>query len=147
MPCVWILCSSASVRINTTESRTQRKAGINPNPRSEKLINMLRAVILLVVIWNTKAYNNLVNVFESCDHVTCSCRLISWWRTNINTVSVFSVVDLEKNDGSAARPYYMSSSLRSILNKKNHRRTKERKRGGALRQKWGEKDRKSGNDE
>lgn len=54
---------------------------------------------------------------------------------NINSVLMFSVVDLEKNDGSASRPYYMSSSLRSILNNKNHGRTEERKRGGALRRK------------
>lgn len=33
--------------------------------------------------------------------------------------SLSSVVDLEKNNGSAARPYYMSGELRRILNKKN----------------------------
>ncbi|MCJ8750301.1 hypothetical protein PDJAM_G00261170 [Pangasius djambal] len=53
----------------------------------------------------------------------------------VDTLFLCFLVDLEKNDGSAARPYYMSSSLRSILNKKNHRRSEERKRGGALRKK------------
>ncbi|XP_060788663.1 choline transporter-like protein 5-B isoform X2 [Neoarius graeffei] len=53
----------------------------------------------------------------------------------VDTLFLCFLVDLEKNDGSVARPYYMSSSLRSILNKKNHRRTEERKRGGALRRK------------
>ena len=43
-----------------------------------------------------------------------------------------SVVDLEKNDGSAARPYFMSSTLRAILNKKNHKRAPERKKARAV---------------
>ncbi|XP_047011736.1 choline transporter-like protein 5-B isoform X3 [Ictalurus punctatus] len=53
----------------------------------------------------------------------------------VDTLFLCFLVDLEKNDGSASRPYYMSSSLRSILNNKNHGRTEERKRGGALRRK------------
>ncbi|KAM9474759.1 choline transporter-like protein 5-B [Clarias gariepinus] len=51
----------------------------------------------------------------------------------VDTMFLCFLVDLEKNDGSAARPYYMSSSLRSILNKKNRRRTQEKERGRALR--------------
>ncbi|XP_058246172.1 choline transporter-like protein 5-B isoform X3 [Hemibagrus wyckioides] len=53
----------------------------------------------------------------------------------VDTLFLCFLVDLEKNDGSAVRPYYMSSSLRSILNKKNHRRISERKKGGAQRTK------------
>uniref|UniRef100_A0A3B4DCB9 Choline transporter-like protein n=1 Tax=Pygocentrus nattereri TaxID=42514 RepID=A0A3B4DCB9_PYGNA len=40
----------------------------------------------------------------------------------VDTLFLCFLVDLEKNDGSAARPYFMSSTLRAILNKKNHRR-------------------------
>ncbi|KAL0186906.1 hypothetical protein M9458_018576, partial [Cirrhinus mrigala] len=43
-------------------------------------------------------------------------------------VLLFSVLDLEKNDGSVSRPYYMASSLRAILNKKNHKRPEEKKK-------------------
>lgn len=32
---------------------------------------------------------------------------------------VLAVEDLEKNDGSAEKPYYMSAELREILGKKN----------------------------
>ncbi|XP_031430332.1 choline transporter-like protein 5-B isoform X3 [Clupea harengus] len=37
----------------------------------------------------------------------------------VDTLFLCFLVDLERNNGSAARPYYMSSELRSILNKKN----------------------------
>lgn len=34
-------------------------------------------------------------------------------------LNFFSVEDLERNDGSAERPYLMPESLRKVLNKKN----------------------------
>lgn len=64
-------------------------------------------------------------------------KLLFWCKTRNNDWSALtllvllsSVSDLEKNDGSASRPYYMGSSLRAILNKKNHRRPEEKRRGG-----------------
>lgn len=33
--------------------------------------------------------------------------------------NIFPVEDLERNDGSAEKPYLMSEDLRKILNKKN----------------------------
>ncbi|KAI4885792.1 hypothetical protein NFI96_023157 [Prochilodus magdalenae] len=55
---------------------------------------------------------------------SASSQLAMEWR--------LAMVDLEKNDGSAARPYFMSSTLRAILNKKNHKRAPERKRARAV---------------
>uniref|UniRef100_A0A8B9KVF4 Choline transporter-like protein n=1 Tax=Astyanax mexicanus TaxID=7994 RepID=A0A8B9KVF4_ASTMX len=46
----------------------------------------------------------------------------------VDTLFLCFLADLEKNDGSAARPYYMSSTLRAILNKTNHRRAPETRR-------------------
>uniref|UniRef100_A0A671QYH8 Choline transporter-like protein n=1 Tax=Sinocyclocheilus anshuiensis TaxID=1608454 RepID=A0A671QYH8_9TELE len=46
-----------------------------------------------------------------------------------NTLFLCFLLDLEKNDGSVFRPYYMGSSLRAILNKKNHKRPEEKKKG------------------
>lgn len=46
----------------------------------------------------------------------------------VDTLFLCFLLDLEKNDGSATRPYYMSSSLRTILNKKNKRPEKKKKR-------------------
>lgn len=54
---------------------------------------------------------------------------INVWLALTLLVLLFSVLDLEKNNGSATRPYYMGSSLRAILNKKNHKRPKEKKKG------------------
>ncbi|KAI7798045.1 Choline transporter-like protein 5-B [Triplophysa rosa] len=48
----------------------------------------------------------------------------------VDTLFLCFLSDLEKNDGSASRPYYMGSSLRAILNKKNHRRPEEKQGGG-----------------
>ncbi len=39
----------------------------------------------------------------------------------------FTVEDLERNDGSAEKPYYMSSGLMSILGKKNKDSSKKSK--------------------
>ncbi|XP_050973367.1 choline transporter-like protein 5-B isoform X1 [Labeo rohita] len=46
----------------------------------------------------------------------------------VDTLFLCFLLDLEKNDGSASRPYYMASSLRAILNKKNHKRPEEKKK-------------------
>ncbi|KAI1883110.1 hypothetical protein AGOR_G00241860 [Albula goreensis] len=40
----------------------------------------------------------------------------------VDTLFLCFLLDLEKNNGSAARPYYMSSPLRTILNKRRKRR-------------------------
>ncbi|XP_035270201.1 choline transporter-like protein 5-B isoform X2 [Anguilla anguilla] len=40
----------------------------------------------------------------------------------VDTLFLCFLLDLEKNKGSASRPFYMSSSLRKILNKKNNRK-------------------------
>uniref|UniRef100_A0A8C1N6E6 Choline transporter-like protein n=1 Tax=Cyprinus carpio TaxID=7962 RepID=A0A8C1N6E6_CYPCA len=53
---------------------------------------------------------------------------MSDWLALTLLVLLFSVLDLEKNDGSATRPYYMASSLRAILNKKNKRPEEKKKR-------------------
>ncbi len=37
----------------------------------------------------------------------------------IGAVALLSVMDLERNDGSAEKPYYMSKELMRILGKKN----------------------------
>uniref|UniRef100_A0A8C1TZY7 Choline transporter-like protein n=1 Tax=Cyprinus carpio TaxID=7962 RepID=A0A8C1TZY7_CYPCA len=47
----------------------------------------------------------------------------------VDTLFLCFLLDLEKNDGSVSRPYYMASSLRAILNKKNHKRPDEKKKG------------------
>uniref|UniRef100_A0A671QYK1 Choline transporter-like protein n=1 Tax=Sinocyclocheilus anshuiensis TaxID=1608454 RepID=A0A671QYK1_9TELE len=47
----------------------------------------------------------------------------------VDTLFLCFLLDLEKNDGSVFRPYYMGSSLRAILNKKNHKRPEEKKKG------------------
>uniref|UniRef100_A0A673MQ79 Choline transporter-like protein n=1 Tax=Sinocyclocheilus rhinocerous TaxID=307959 RepID=A0A673MQ79_9TELE len=47
----------------------------------------------------------------------------------VDTLFLCFLLDLEKNDGSVSRPYYMGSSLRAILNKKNHKRPEEKKIG------------------
>uniref|UniRef100_A0A6Q2Y9U8 Choline transporter-like protein n=1 Tax=Esox lucius TaxID=8010 RepID=A0A6Q2Y9U8_ESOLU len=44
----------------------------------------------------------------------------------VDTLFLCFLVDLEVNNGSAARPFYMSSSLRHILNKKNQKRRKDK---------------------
>uniref|UniRef100_A0A673KHZ2 Choline transporter-like protein n=1 Tax=Sinocyclocheilus rhinocerous TaxID=307959 RepID=A0A673KHZ2_9TELE len=46
----------------------------------------------------------------------------------VDTLFLCFLLDLEKNDGSATRPYYMGSSLRAILNKKNKRPEEKKKR-------------------
>uniref|UniRef100_A0A8C2A0L7 Choline transporter-like protein n=1 Tax=Cyprinus carpio TaxID=7962 RepID=A0A8C2A0L7_CYPCA len=46
----------------------------------------------------------------------------------VDTLFLCFLLDLEKNDGSATRPYYMASSLRAILNKKNKRPEEKKKR-------------------
>jgi len=46
------------------------------------------------------------------------------------TNSFFPVEDLERNDGSAEKPYYMSESLQKLLNKQN-RGSKENVDAGA----------------
>lgn len=38
---------------------------------------------------------------------------------NAILLNLFPVEDLERNDGSAERPYLMPESLRKVLNKKN----------------------------
>uniref|UniRef100_A0A4W5QUV1 Choline transporter-like protein n=1 Tax=Hucho hucho TaxID=62062 RepID=A0A4W5QUV1_9TELE len=43
----------------------------------------------------------------------------------VDTLFLCFLVDLEVNNGSAARPFYMSSTLRQILNKKNSKRRKD----------------------
>ena len=43
----------------------------------------------------------------------------SWSLSHSSFSSVVSVEDLERNDGSAERPYLMPESLRKTLNKKN----------------------------
>ncbi|CAM4717760.1 unnamed protein product [Leuciscus chuanchicus] len=45
----------------------------------------------------------------------------------VDTLFLCFLLDLEKNDGSASRPYYMGGSLRAILNKKNHKRPEKKK--------------------
>uniref|UniRef100_A0AAY4BYT5 Choline transporter-like protein n=1 Tax=Denticeps clupeoides TaxID=299321 RepID=A0AAY4BYT5_9TELE len=52
----------------------------------------------------------------------------------VDTLFLCFLVDLERNDGSAARPYFMSSTLRGILNKRNVRK-REDKRGYRVRKK------------
>uniref|UniRef100_A0A672LJX6 Choline transporter-like protein n=1 Tax=Sinocyclocheilus grahami TaxID=75366 RepID=A0A672LJX6_SINGR len=47
----------------------------------------------------------------------------------VDTLFLCFLLDLEKNNGSVSRPYYMGSSLRAILNKKNHKRPEEKKKG------------------
>ncbi|XP_046905410.1 choline transporter-like protein 5-B isoform X2 [Hypomesus transpacificus] len=44
----------------------------------------------------------------------------------VDTLFLCFLVDLEVNNGTAARPFYMSSNLRNILNKKNSRRKEKR---------------------
>ncbi|XP_041912756.1 choline transporter-like protein 5-B isoform X1 [Alosa sapidissima] len=46
----------------------------------------------------------------------------------VDTLFLCFLVDLERNNGSAARPYYMSSELRNILNKKNVKRRPTKKK-------------------
>lgn len=46
----------------------------------------------------------------------------------VDTLFLCFLVDLERNNGSASRPYYMSSELRSILNKKNVKRRPTKKK-------------------
>lgn len=53
---------------------------------------------------------------------------MSEWLALTLLVLLISVLDLEKNDGSATRPYYMGSSLRTILNKKNKRPEEKKKK-------------------
>ncbi|XP_041695864.1 choline transporter-like protein 5-B isoform X1 [Coregonus clupeaformis] len=45
----------------------------------------------------------------------------------VDTLFLCFLVDLEVNNGSAARPFYMSSTLRHILNKKNSKRRKDKR--------------------
>ncbi|XP_036409845.1 choline transporter-like protein 5-A isoform X2 [Megalops cyprinoides] len=45
----------------------------------------------------------------------------------VDTLFLCFLLDLEKNDGSAARPHYMNSTLRKILNKRGKRRKKEKR--------------------
>uniref|UniRef100_A0A671Q4Z5 Choline transporter-like protein n=1 Tax=Sinocyclocheilus anshuiensis TaxID=1608454 RepID=A0A671Q4Z5_9TELE len=50
----------------------------------------------------------------------------------VDTLFLCFLLDLEKNDGSATRPYYMGSSLRAILNKKNKRPEEKKKHSFVL---------------
>ncbi|TRY83218.1 hypothetical protein DNTS_014152 [Danionella cerebrum] len=45
----------------------------------------------------------------------------------VDTLFLCFLLDLEQNDGSASRPYFMCSSLRGILNKMNQKRPAEEK--------------------
>uniref|UniRef100_A0A673XE67 Choline transporter-like protein n=1 Tax=Salmo trutta TaxID=8032 RepID=A0A673XE67_SALTR len=45
----------------------------------------------------------------------------------VDTLFLCFLVDLEVNSGSAARPFYMSSTLRQILDKKNSKRRKDKR--------------------
>ncbi|KAM9479699.1 choline transporter-like protein 5-B isoform 4-T4 [Salvelinus alpinus] len=48
----------------------------------------------------------------------------------VDTLFLCFLVDLEVNSGSAARPFYMSSTLRQILDKKNSKRRKDKRERG-----------------
>uniref|UniRef100_A0A671QYN3 Choline transporter-like protein n=1 Tax=Sinocyclocheilus anshuiensis TaxID=1608454 RepID=A0A671QYN3_9TELE len=75
--------------------------------------------IVQFVCWNTVIFGSYMiahgffNVYAMC----------------VDTLFLCFLLDLEKNDGSVFRPYYMGSSLRAILNKKNHKRPEEKKKG------------------
>ena len=40
--------------------------------------------------------------------------------------------DLERNDGSSEKPYYMSKGLKKVLGKKNKEDGKKKKKGNAM---------------
>lgn len=42
----------------------------------------------------------------------------------IDTILMCAMIDLDQNDGSPSRPYYMSKSLRQVLNVDNHQSQK-----------------------
>ena len=49
----------------------------------------------------------------------CGCRIYNIGVCSRNIFCTNSVEDEERNDGSAEKPYYMSSDLKNILGKKN----------------------------
>jgi len=56
--------------------------------------------------------------------VIASC-FFSVYGMAVDTLFLCFLEDLERNDGSAEKPYYMSKELKEILGKKNVRADKE----------------------
>ncbi|XP_062855679.1 choline transporter-like protein 5-B [Trichomycterus rosablanca] len=75
-------------------------------------LNYYWVPVLVVIFGSYQVAQAFFNVFSVC----------------VDTLFFCFLVDLEQNDGSAARPYYMSSTLKSILNKKNQEGTEKKKR-------------------
>ena len=61
-------------------------------------------------------YTKLKNIF-----------ICKWWNKYLCDPILFLVEDLERNDGSADKPYYMGKDLMNILGKKNKKVPKEEK--------------------
>ncbi|XP_063057528.1 choline transporter-like protein 5-B isoform X1 [Engraulis encrasicolus] len=66
-------------------------------------LNYYWVPLLTVIFGSYMVAHGFFNVYSMC----------------VDTLFLCFLVDLEKNNGSAARPYYMSGELRRILNKKN----------------------------
>uniref|UniRef100_A0A8C2DBL0 Choline transporter-like protein n=1 Tax=Cyprinus carpio TaxID=7962 RepID=A0A8C2DBL0_CYPCA len=95
------LLISGSVGESTVSSVTYRQGNIKTNR------------VWTVIFGSYMIAHGFFNVYAMC----------------VDTLFLCFLLDLEKNDGSVSRPYYMASSLRAILNKKNHKRPDEKKKG------------------
>ncbi|CAB1324652.1 unnamed protein product, partial [Coregonus sp. 'balchen'] len=97
-------------------------------------LNYYWVPLLTVIFGSYLIAHGFFNVYAMCVDTLFLCFCEDLERNDGSTLKPFYiyvflslVVDLEVNNGSAARPFYMSSTLRHILNKKNSKRRKDKR--------------------